>query len=1240
VGILEGSKAHELNGTKIKFDGDVILQADNKTVTNSRDFHLQIREKEIGDTINLIILRDDQIKKIGVPIAPHPSSRYENASYYSNTTKTNFFPYESLNLGFEMQYPSNWEITREEARIFFRSQPENPYDPVRENLVISRSDAVENETLSKILTKTRLNPVIDEQRNATILSGNPAAEQVYSYFDDIRGKIKLMNVVTIEGNNAYIITYFAQEPKFDHYLPTIQKMINSFKILGSIPYTNFNVGFEVTYPSSWIFTEDDVEENEMSVLFSQSPEEKNYSRFENEGLNVFSSPSTGMLLNEVVNETIENHKDDLIKFKPVHPYASNFTNLQPSQIINYTYGDPDFGIINSTEIITLQNNKIYHILYRAEKDNFRKHLPIINEMISSFKILNTTLYENAELGIMLQHPSNEWEQVETTDNVKFRFQTNPFMFLFGQILGFSNNHPFFDKYQEDVTLSVSSSDDSLEDTYTRLMTASKEHLRNFREIDAESNKFYVFDTTLDDNVAGHKIVSSYTGKNHEGKPVPFMMVQVYAIFNNKLFNFTFDAELSTYNRFLPTIEEIIESSKIIDLMPVMDLEKPISKAGLTLAYPNDWNFTAEPDAAAFRISSNRTNESDYQEQIFFLIGPSGDVPLEGHVESAVNEMKNYTDFEIIESNLTSFAGKNFAHKMVYSYTDNLQRVKALDIFSIIGNKLYYVSYIAEYDKYLSYKPIFEAIIDTIDVQGERIDKDTAQPGLNLGAPPVDLAVNPITSKLYVAVPEANKVYVIDDTSKNIVSNITVGGYPNAVAINTITNTVYVASPETNHIYVIDGYTNKLEKIIDVSETVGDIAVDTSQISSIGGLVFVALTGNDTVSVIDGSDNKIIDNVKVGKSPWGIAIDSMTNRAYVTNSGADTVSVIDFVSFANGTFSGKVIDNIQVELFPMGIVSDPNTGRLYVANSGSNTVSIVDGSINKQINKITVGLFPQALAINQNKTGVPKVYVGNTGSNTISVIDPKSNTVQNPISVGNVPYDVAINEQTNTVYVANYDSEAVSVVDGTTDDLTLGITFRINPPESGYIDCKTQRISSDIHIKFPVDAKITCSVYAKEGFIFKSWSGDTDSFLTNKPSRGNANPISIEQNTKPTIKVSKFTELGANFDTPVELTIPEGVLVSLYGIMVSVFVGWFVPNIARWINARKQNRHLSEYIAKIDAMPDTVDHANKDEYSKQVNEIKKIKREISEMLTSRKISESHYNILDKRISDFEKRIQST
>jgi YVTN family beta-propeller protein len=243
-------------------------------------------------------------------------------------------------------------------------------------------------------------------------------------------------------------------------------------------------------------------------------------------------------------------------------------------------------------------------------------------------------------------------------------------------------------------------------------------------------------------------------------------------------------------------------------------------------------------------------------------------------------------------------------------------------------------------------------------------------------------------------------------------------------------------------------------------------------------------------------------------------------------------------------------------------------------------------------------------------------------------------------VGNVPYDVAINERTNTVYVANYDSEAVSIIDGTTDELTLGITFKINPPGSGYIDCNTHRVSTDIHIKFPVDAKVTCDVSAKEGFIFKSWSGDTNSFLSNKPSSGNANPISIEQNQEPSIKVSKFMELEANFDTPVELAIPEGVLVSLYGIMVSVFVGWFVPNIARWINARKQNRYLSEYMAKIDAMPDSVDHANKNEYSKQVNEIKNIKREISELLTNRRISESHYNILDKRISDFEKKVLST
>jgi len=40
-----------------------------------------------------------------------------------------------------------------------------------------------------------------------------------------------MMVLTVKGERAYIISYTAEPEKYSYYLPTVQKMIESFEIL-------------------------------------------------------------------------------------------------------------------------------------------------------------------------------------------------------------------------------------------------------------------------------------------------------------------------------------------------------------------------------------------------------------------------------------------------------------------------------------------------------------------------------------------------------------------------------------------------------------------------------------------------------------------------------------------------------------------------------------------------------------------------------------------------------------------------------------------------------------------------------------------------------------------------------------------------------------------------------------------------------------------------------------------------
>jgi len=73
-----------------------------------------------------------------------------------------------------------------------------------------------------------------------------------------------------------------------------------------------------------------------------------------------------------------------------------------------------------------------------------------------------------------------------------------------------------------------------------------------------------------------------------------------------------------------------------------------------------------------------------------------------------------TNFQLIESTPITLAN-NPAHKMVYNEFDQGDIFKEMEIYTIIGNKAYGVSYIAEGSKFNSYLPTAEKTIDSLQI---------------------------------------------------------------------------------------------------------------------------------------------------------------------------------------------------------------------------------------------------------------------------------------------------------------------------------------------------------------------------------------------------------------------------------------------------------------------------------------------------------------------------------------------
>ena len=222
-------------------------------------------------------------------------------------------------------------------------------------------------------------------------------------------------------------------------------------------------------------------------------------------------------------------------------------------------------------------------------------------------------------------------------------------------------------------------------------------------------------------------------------------------------------------------------------------------------------------------------------------------------------------------------------------------------------------------------------------------------------------------------------------------------------------------------------------------------------------IYVANVGSNNVSVIDGATNTEIDTdgnpgngitrIPVGTAPAGVAANSTTNRVYVTNQNSNNVSVIDGATNTEIDTDGNPgngITRIPVGSGPVGVAVNITNNRIYVNNFswGSGSVSVIDGATNTEIDtdgnpangmtRIPVGDRPHLVAVN---TITNRIYVANWGSGYVSVIDGASNTVVATVPVDSGPNGVGVNPTTNRIYVTcSMDpvSDDVSVIDGVTN----------------------------------------------------------------------------------------------------------------------------------------------------------------------------------------------------------------
>jgi YVTN family beta-propeller protein len=203
------------------------------------------------------------------------------------------------------------------------------------------------------------------------------------------------------------------------------------------------------------------------------------------------------------------------------------------------------------------------------------------------------------------------------------------------------------------------------------------------------------------------------------------------------------------------------------------------------------------------------------------------------------------------------------------------------------------------------------------------------PYIKVGHAPNDIAINPDTSKIYVANYQSDSVSVIDLKTMDK-KDIIVGAYPSQIVINPDTNTIYILNSQSKTVSVIDGNT----------------------------------------------DTKKVSDIPVGGSPHYMMLDPDTNEIFVTIEGA--VRKISTVICSNNTClptrytihedGVSVIDvhtNIKVRTISLGYTPG------YITSISDDSGNPIIAASNVRGN---ISLFSAIPAIiNSNST---HTYVGN------------------------------------------------------------------------------------------------------------------------------------------------------------------------------------------------------------------------------------------------------------------------
>ncbi len=312
--------------------------------------------------------------------------------------------------------------------------------------------------------------------------------------------------------------------------------------------------------------------------------------------------------------------------------------------------------------------------------------------------------------------------------------------------------------------------------------------------------------------------------------------------------------------------------------------------------------------------------------------------------------------------------------------------------------------------------------------------------INLKQPPMDWVTPKDNKRVFVSMPTAGEVAVIDSEQFKLLESVTAGSNPVRVALQPDERLLWVGNnaskSDESGVTVIDTHSLKALKHLATGAGHHEIAF-----SKDSRFAFVTNRDDGTLSIIDIASLTVSKQLKTGSHPLSVAYSPLSQAVYVADGQDGTVTVVDSASL-----TVRRVIKVKQGLGPMGFSADGRFG--IVLNTLENQASVIDAATDSLIHELDVSAEPYQVVFTKAyayvrglaSAKVTMINLSSLGQGRTPISQGFEAGPQPPRLAGDLPLasSLAVSRDDNAVFVVN-------PVDNTTYFYAEGM----NAPMSGY-----------------------------------------------------------------------------------------------------------------------------------------------------------------------------------------------